>query len=69
MSHIAMTKDAKSPDADKALPRVEEFLTAVESKTADETHRRLLRACRKGDPATAMETELELIIEEILHET
>jgi hypothetical protein len=64
-----MTKDTKNPAAEKALPRVEEFLAAVESKTADEAHRRLLRACRKENPTAAMEAELKLIVEEIINET
>lgn len=48
--------------------RVEGFLVAVEAKTTDSVHRRLLRACREPDPASAMETELGKIVNEILHE-
>ena len=51
------------------LPQLEAFLQAVERKTTDEVHRRLLKAARDGDPATAIEVELGKVISEILHET
>lgn len=49
--------------------RVEEFLSAIEKKTPDPVHHRLLRACRQGDPAVALESELGKIISEIVDET
>lgn len=64
-----MTNDVKKSEAERCPVRVDEFLTAVEKKTADKTHRRLLRACRQNDPVAAIEAELKLIIEEILHES
>ena len=63
-----MTDDVKNSADNKALSRIDEFINAIESKTADKTHRRLINACRKSDPATAVETELKLIIEEIFRE-
>jgi len=65
-----MTEKKQNPQGNdqSVLPRAEEFLRAVESKTNNEFHRRILRACRSEDPKTSMETELNSIIEEILHE-
>jgi hypothetical protein len=50
-------------------PRHESFLRAVESKTADPHHHRLLKVCRQPNTAAALEEELLRIIDEILHET
>lgn len=46
-------------------PALEQFLNAVERKTTDPIHLRLLKACRQGDPASAMESELRDIFAEI----
>ena len=63
-----MIKHDKSGHGGDVPPRAEEFLKAVESKTTDEIHRRLLRVCRNGDPTASMEAELKRIIKEFLHE-
>lgn len=55
--------------AQEISSRTEAFLLAVESKTGDDIHRRILRACRSQDPMESMEAELKKIIEELLHET
>jgi hypothetical protein len=64
------TTNKQKPDNESqdVVPRVEEFLRAVESKTNNEVHRRILRACRGTDPTTSMEAELKRVIEEIFHE-
>jgi hypothetical protein len=54
---------------DRGRSRVEEFLRAVEGKTTDAFHRRLLRACRELIAGPAMEAELGKIVTEILRET
>jgi len=58
---------ARTNDADIS-PRVEEFLKAVESKTSDPCHRRLLRSCRGKNPTAAMEAELNQVVKELLDE-
>ncbi|MBI4226853.1 MAG: hypothetical protein HY600_01100 [Candidatus Omnitrophica bacterium] len=47
---------------------LEKFLQAVERKTTNPAHRRLLKACRQANPADALETELRKIIAEIINE-
>lgn len=67
-----MNEDDKNNLGDrehKTPSRVEEFLDAVERKTDDKVHHRILRACRQGDPTTCVEEELKKVIKEILHET
>lgn len=63
-----MSESADSASGGGKLPRIEEFLTAVEAKTSNEVHRRLLRACRTDNPGDAMEAELGKIIEEIIND-
>ena len=60
-----MTNDIKTQVAEEMSSRVSEFLTAVETKTDDKIHLRLLRACRKGNSVDVMESELRLIVEEV----
>jgi hypothetical protein len=48
---------------------VEQFLRAVEGKTNDPAHHRLLKACRQANPSTALEAELRAILTEISNET
>jgi|ERR1017187_1199913 hypothetical protein len=48
--------------------RVEEFLKAVEDKTANFAHRRILKACRNTPPAVSMDEELKRVIDEVLNE-
>jgi hypothetical protein len=60
------TTENQPTKSDRA--RVEDFLVAVEAKTVNVIHRRLLRACRATDPGSSMETELGKIVDEILHE-
>jgi hypothetical protein len=64
------TNNAEKPDSEGkgVAARVEDFLRAVESKTSDDVHRCILRACRSADPTTSMEAELRRVIEEIFHE-
>lgn len=69
---LNMNEDKKEQNIEdhKASPsRVEEFLDAVGRKTDNEIHKRILRACREGDPTTCVEEELKKVIKEILHET
>lgn len=56
---------------DKSLTRSkkEGFLQAVEQKTTNEIHKRLLSACRGKDASKEIEGELNKIVTEILHET
>jgi hypothetical protein len=65
------TKEEQGPSATSPPPQstLEAFLQAVEQKTTDHIHHRLLRACRASDPPTELEAELNKIISEILHET
>jgi len=49
--------------------RLEKFLVAVESRTTNAVHRRLIAACRSSEPAVALEAELSRIVAEILDET
>jgi hypothetical protein len=55
-------------DNQNTTPRVSVFLTAVEAKTDNEVHRRLLRACRTESPDADMEAELKRILDELLDE-
>lgn len=48
---------------------VEQFLRAVEAKTTDSVHQRLLKACRKANPSSALEAELRAILSGISNET
>jgi hypothetical protein len=48
---------------------LEQFRQAVEKKTSNPVHRRLLKACRQADPSGALEEELRTIISEITSET
>ncbi len=62
--------DKKLNNQEHTVPtRVEDFLDAVEKKTEDKIHHRILNACRLGDPTTCVEEELKKVIEEILYET
>ena len=47
----------------------EDFLLAIEKNLTDPIHLRLLRACRQADPSSALDAELNKVIDEILHET
>jgi hypothetical protein len=48
---------------------LEQFLQAVEKKTSNPVHRRLLKACRQADPSGALEGELQTIVSEMISET
>ena len=48
---------------------LEQFLQAVEKKTSNPVHHRLLKACRQADPPGALEEELRTIVAEIISET
>ncbi len=65
-----MPKDNQNEQPETpVLSRSEEFLRAVEGKTNDAVHRRILRACRSTNPSSSMEAELKKVIEEIFDET
>jgi hypothetical protein len=63
------TNIPQQPAVPTPAPRIEEFLSAVESKTKDAVHLRLLQACRSAEPATALDAELNKMIDEIFNET
>jgi hypothetical protein len=51
------------------ISKREEFLRAVERKTENKVHHRLLEACEKSDASKEIEAELTKIISEIFYET
>ncbi len=55
----------ENPPAE-GVTRVEQFLRVIESKATDPLHRRLLRSCRAPDAGSALEEELNRIVEELL---
>lgn len=66
-----MTHDhvnACTDSADTPFSAVERFLQAVEKRTTDPVHHRLLKKCRQDDPSEALETELRTILSEIVNE-
>ena len=65
MSDAATEDNLPVNPAPKSMTALEEFLEAVEQKTTDPIHLRLLKACRQGDPASAMESELRAIFADI----
>ncbi|MGZ4971353.1 MAG: hypothetical protein ACXWDN_01230 [Limisphaerales bacterium] len=46
----------------------EQFLAAIEKRTEDTVHLRLLKVCRQVNPSNALEHELVKIIKEIIDE-
>lgn len=48
---------------------LEKFLRAVEGKTKDPVHLRLLKVCREANPSGGLEAELRAVAAEILDET
>jgi hypothetical protein len=48
---------------------VEQFLRAVEDKTTNPVHHRLLKACRQANPSSALEAELRVILTALCNET
>jgi hypothetical protein len=60
--------DVPSSPPEPALSAVETFLRALESRTKDPTHLRLLKTARHASPVSALEKELATVMEEILHE-
>jgi hypothetical protein len=66
-----MTTDHRQrDDANAGAPRsaVDRFLQAVETKTNNPVHTRLLQVCRQANPADALEAELRAIVSEIVDE-
>lgn len=59
---------SQQPHQPSTLPQLEEFIRAVEAKTTNTIHLRILGACRSENPKASMEAELTSIIEDILHE-
>lgn len=54
------------PSQYQVPPSVEAFLKAVEARTDLDAHLRLLRVCRLPFPNTAMEEELNRILNELI---
>ena len=48
---------------------LEQFLQAVEKKTDNQIHHRLLKVCRQANPSDALEAELRTIVSELINET
>lgn len=65
-----MTKKSggRSSEEPQDMSAIERFFQAVESRTDDAMHRRLVRAAKKKDPAGALEAELGRVVQEILDE-
>jgi hypothetical protein len=57
--------DWNTGDLESAL---EQFLQAVEKRTSNPIHHRLLKACRQPNPSGALEAELQTIVSEIINE-
>lgn len=47
---------------------LERFLQAVEKKTDNHIHHRLLKVCRQDNPSGALEAELRTIVLELINE-
>ncbi len=58
---------AESSSIVSAVSATEAFLLAVEAKTEDMVHKRLLKAARGTDPFSSLETELRSVITEIIY--
>jgi len=63
-----MNDQLDTTSGDAVSTRVEEFLKAVEDKTTNAAHRRILKACRNAPPAFSMDEELKSLIDEVLNE-
>lgn len=61
-----MEKKAQASLSRPPIPRRQEFLDELLSKTEDPVHKRLLRAYGSDDPIQAMEAELGRVLREIL---
>ncbi len=59
-------QDVENTDAPKST--LELFIQAVEKKTNDPVHHRLLNACRQTKSPGALEAELQAIVSEIISE-
>jgi hypothetical protein len=59
-------QDGGNTDAPKST--LELFIQAVEKKTDDPVHHRLLNACRQTNSPGALEAELRAIVSEIISE-
>lgn len=59
-------QDGGNKDAPKST--LELFIQAVEKKTDDPVHHRLLNACRQTNQPGALEAELQAIVSEIISE-
>lgn len=56
--------------AKRALsPALEAFFQAIEKRTTDPVHRRLVAAARRKDPAVSLDREFERIMQELTNET
>ncbi len=60
--------DTMLVEVPSSVSETETFLLAIEAKTSDEIHKRLLKAARATDPLKNLETELKDIATEILYE-
>lgn len=63
----AMPVGNASPEA--VTSTLDAFFKALEERTKDAVHLRLLQAARKPDPEGALEKELARIVKEIVDET
>lgn len=50
------------------ISTLEQFLQAVEKRTSNRNHHRMLKACREANPSGALEAELQAIVLEIINE-
>lgn len=65
-----MTPSRKKLNPDTTPPSATAaFFAALEERTSDVAHLRLLKAARGSDPSLSLEQEFGRIIEELLHET
>jgi len=64
------TNHEQQGDGNTDTPKstLEQFLQAVEKRTNNPVHHRLLNACRQANPLVALEAELRKIASEIINE-
>lgn len=53
----------------KSTEALDAFFKAVEQRTSDPIHLRLLAAARRKDPSGSLERELDRILQELTNET
>lgn len=55
------------PDPTKPPDRTQEFLSKLESSIENPNHKRLIKAYASATPVASMETELAVILQEIIN--